>query len=208
MDQQNAPMFNLKQLMQSMTNRLVLITVIIYFVREALFANSLSGFELYEWQTSSFRPWQLISHMFLHAGPWHLGANMIALWSFGRVLERVWGNQRFLVFYLVSGIGAAVIYQLVDSFLFSNTYNDVMVGASGGVYGILIAFALLFPNFKIFLLFIPIPVAAKYFVPVLLLIDLSAGITGISIFGVNVAHFAHLGGAFTGLLLVKLWLNK
>jgi len=208
MNQPNAPMFNFKQTMQSMTNRLVFITVIIYFVIEALFANALSGFELYEWQTPEFRPWQVVSHMLLHAGPWHLGANMFALWSVGRVLERVWGKQRFLIFYLACGIGAAIIYQVVDSFVFSNSINDVMVGASGAIYGMLIAFALLFPNFKIFLLLIPVPVAAKYFVPVLLLIDLSAGITGISIFGVNVAHFAHLGGAVTGLLLVTLWLNK
>ena len=194
--------------MQSMTNRLVLITVIIYVVIEALFAGAYSGFELYEWQTAEFRPWQIISHIFLHFGYWHLGANMFALWSFGQVLERVWGNQRFLIFYLICGIGAAIIDQLVDSFIFANTTNDVMVGASGAIYGILIAFALLFPNFKVFLLFIPVPIAAKYFVPVLLLIDLSAGITGISIFGVNVAHFAHLGGAITGLFLVTFWLNN
>ena len=208
MNQSNGQIFNIKRFMQSMTNRLLLITIIAYFVIEALFANAWSGLELYHWESSAFRPWQVFTYLFLHSGYFHLGANMFALWSFGRVLESVWGKQRFLIFYIACGVGAAIVQQLIDTLVFSNSNNDVMVGASGAIYGILIAFALIFPNFKIFLLFIPVPVAAKYFVPVLLLIDLSAGITGISIFGLNVAHFAHLGGALTGLLLVMLWLNN
>ena len=87
-------------------------------------------------------------------------------------------------------------------------YHAPAVGASGAVYGILVAFAMLFPNFKVMLIFLPIPIAAKYFVPVLLLIDLSAGITGFSIFGAKIAHFAHIGGAIAGFLLVQFWLRK
>ena len=200
-------MINFKQLMQSMTNRIVLVTVICHIAVVALFAGALTGFELYYWQTREFKPWQIVSHMFMHADYWHLGLNMFALWSFGRVLERVWGNKRFLIFYLISGIGAAIIYLLVETFFFISDGYSILVGASGAIYGVLTAFALLFPNFKIFLLFIPVPIAAKYFVPILLLIDLSAGVTGFSIFGTNVAHFAHLGGAITGLLLVQLWLK-
>jgi len=86
-------------------------------------------------------------------------------------------------------------------------FHTPAVGASGAIYGILTAFALLFPNFKIMLIFIPVPIAAKYFVPVLLLIDLTGGITGVSIFGQNIAHFAHIGGAIVGFLLVKTWLR-
>jgi len=190
-----------------MTNRLLLVTVACHIAVVALFAGALTGFELYHWQTSAFKPWQVVSHMFMHADYWHLGFNMLALWSFGRVLERVWGNQRFLIFYLICGIGAAIIYLLIDTFIFASDGRDIMVGASGAIYGVLTAFALLFPNFKIVLLFIPFPIAAKYFVPILLLIDLSAGITGFSVFGTNVAHFAHLGGALTGFLLVQLWLK-
>ena len=130
---------------------------------------------------------------------------MIALWSFGRVLERVWGNRRFLLFYLVCGIGAAVISMLVDNLILHTQINGAMVGASGAIYGILVAFALLFPNFKIMLIFLPVPIAAKYFVPVLLLIDLTAGFTGVSIFGQNIAHFAHVGGAIVGAVLVFWW---
>ena len=193
--------------MQSMTNRLVLLTVIIFFARMTIFGNNYSGLELFNWQTNNFKPWQLLTHMFLHADHWHLTFNMIALWSFGNVLERTWGKKNFLIFYLLSGIGAAVISQLVDTYLYSKISYTATVGASGGVYGLLAAFALVYPNFKITLLFLPIPIAAKYFVPALLLIDLTAGITGFSIFGANIAHFAHIGGAIVGLILAKFWLK-
>jgi len=191
-----------QELLSSMTNRIVLITVVIYFaVQEALFANALTGFEMFGWQNQNFKPWQLFTHMFLHGGISHLAFNMLALWSFGRVLEKVWGETRFVLFYLICGIGAAVISQLVDQFFLGPVYGYT-VGASGAIYGLLVAFAVMFPNFKIMLIFLPVPIAAKHFVPVLLLIDLTAGFTGFSIFGQNIAHFAHLGGALVGFLMV------
>ena len=200
-------MLPFKELMQSMTNRLVFITVVAYFLIEALFARSLTGLELFHWQTPYFKPWQLVSYQFLHGGIMHLAFNMLALWSFGRILERAWGNQRFLIFYLSCGVGAAIISQLIDQFVLQQVGYGYTIGASGAVYGILVAFAYLFPNFKLVFIFLPVPVAAKYFVPVLLLIDLTAGITGFSIFGHNIAHFAHIGGAVVGFALVKLWLK-
>lgn len=103
--------------------------------------------------------------------------------------------------------GSAAISREVLSELYG-IYNVPAVGASGAIYGILVAFALLFPNFKIMLIFLPVPIAAKFFVPVLLLIDLSAGITGISIFGSNIAHFAHIGGGLVGFLIVQFWLRQ
>ena len=87
-------------------------------------------------------------------------------------------------------------------------YHSPMVGASGAVYGILVAFAMLFPNFKIALIFLPVPIAAKFFVPVLIGIDLLAGFTGFSIFGLNIAHFAHVGGALVGAIMVSFWLKQ
>ena len=225
----------ISELLKSMTNRLVLVTVIAFFIVEALFAGQRNGMELYFWQNPNFHFWQLFTHLFLHGGFTHLAFNMIALWSFGRVLERVWGNRRFLIFYLVCGVGAGVISIAVNQFEFqmmtaellnnglseanirslletgtapvSDIFNTRSVGASGAIYGVLMAFALLFPNFKIMLIFLPVPIAAKYFVPVLLLIDLTGGITGISIFGQNIAHFAHIGGAVVGFVLLKTWLR-
>ncbi len=188
-----------------MTNRLVFITVVIYFaVQQGLYANAPTGFEMFGWQSPFFKPWQLLTHMFLHGSVSHLAFNMLALWSFGRVLEKVWGIQRFLIFYLACGIGAALISQIVDQFFFGPVSNYTRtVGASGAIYGLLVAFAVMFPNFKIMLIFLPVPVAAKHFVPVLLLIDLMAGFTGFSIFGQNIAHFAHLGGALIGFLMLN-----
>ena len=239
------------QLLQSTTNRLIAINVAVFIFVQALFAGQHSGFELFSWNNPQFHYWQIFTYMFLHGGWVHLGFNMLAFWSFGRVLERVWGGQQLLVFYLVCGVGAAVLHLAVATYQFDSIYQQLFaagfseadirsvfiqgtdisigstainqtvlrelyslyhstaVGASGAVYGILVAFALLFPNFKVVLIFLPIPIAAKYFVPVLLLVDLTAGITGISIFGQNnIAHFAHIGGAIAGFLLVQFWLQK
>ncbi len=198
-------MIDFKVLLSSTTNRLVFITVLVnVVVQQALYAGALTGLEMFSWQTRYFQPWQLLTHMFLHGGWAHLAFNMIGLWSFGRVVENVWGAKRFLIFYLVCGVGAAIISQLVDQFVFNQVYG-ASVGASGAIYGLLVAFALMFPNFKIILIFLPVPIAAKYFVPVLLLIDLSAGFTGFSIFGQNIAHFAHLGGALIGFVMVQIY---
>ncbi|MBT8114585.1 MAG: rhomboid family intramembrane serine protease [Arenicella sp.] len=242
-------MTSFQEIAASTTNRLVAANVAIYFVLQAFLAGAPSGFELYFWQNPAFQLWQPISYMFLHATFTHLLFNMIALWSFGRVLERVWGGRRMLIFFLVCGVGAALVHLGYSQFQFQSiysqlqaagfadsqidsvylagrdisaaasdidrgllqqfytTYHTPAVGASGAVYGILVAFALLFPDFKVILIFLPIPVAARYFVPVLLLIDLSAGITGVSLFGYNIAHFAHLGGALAGFLMVQYWLR-
>jgi membrane associated rhomboid family serine protease len=196
-----------------------------------------------------FGVWQAVTYMFLHADLGHLFFNMFALVSFGSVLEREWGWLRFLVFYFICGVGAALIHlgvnwydyralhaQLVaagmspadlahlmttgqgilpadaasqtaarDLYL---VFHGRMVGASGAVYGLLVAFGCLFPNAKLALIFVPVPVAAKFFVPGLLTLDLLSGVTGFSLFGAGVAHFAHLGGAAIGFLLMLLWRNR
>lgn len=239
----------IKQHLQTTTNRLIAVVILVHIAVSALFAGAPSGLELYSYRSPEFRVWQLLSYMFLHGSWLHLGLNMLALWSFGRVLEQVWGGQRFLVFFIVCGLGAALVHLLVGEYQLvqltatlqaagmnavdlsrvavqgldlSASFTDVSseqlrdywilnngkaVGASGSVYGVLVAFALLFPAFKIMLIFLPIPIAARVFVPILLLIDLTAGFTGIAIFGYNIAHFAHLGGALMGFLLVQFWLK-
>lgn len=200
-------MIDLKTLLQSTTNRIIAVTVVAYVLVEALFAGARTGLEVYSWQTSYFEIWQLLSYMFLHAGFTHLLFNMMGLWFFGQVLERVWGGRRLLVFYLSCGIGAVIISQLVYQYALQQ-YSPPMVGASGAIYGILVAFAMMFPNQKIMLIFLPVPIPAKIFVPILLLIDLTGGITGFSIFGGNVAHFAHLGGAALGCALTLAWMKR
>ncbi|MCX8018887.1 MAG: rhomboid family intramembrane serine protease [Chitinophagaceae bacterium] len=173
----------------------------------------------------TFLPYQLATHMFAHAPPpfiFHIMFNMLTLWMFGRVLENVWGSQRFLIFYFLCGLGAAALHltiqylrceQLLHA-LEQHNINDVKkymgavapaLGASGAIMGVFAAFAYLFPNTELFIMFIPFPVKAKWAMLGLAALDLFGGLSGST--GDNIAHFAHLGGALTGFLLVLYW-NK
>lgn len=223
---------------------------------------------LHNIQSEYFQPYQFITHMFMHGSITHIFFNMFALYMFGRMLEVVWGGKRFLVYYFVTGLGAAILHSFVnymslqslltDMHAFQNTpspelllnfvrehlpnaapmvndfissysmypnnvdyTNEAMVlvnkiyqlqlnvptvGASGAVFGVLLAFGMLFPNTQLMLLIPPIPIKAKYFVIIYGLIELFAVV--IPRQGDNVAHFAHLGGMIFGYLLIKYWNNK
>lgn len=152
----------------------------------------------------SFHLWQPFTYMFMHAGFDHLFCNMFAVLMFGPILERTWGERKFLLYYLVCGLGAALIQELVWT-LFMPGQLSVTIGASGAVFGILFAFGWLFPNEPLFLLFIPVPIRARIFVIVYAVIELFAGFAHIA--GDNVAHFAHLGGMLFGWLLIWWWQN-
>jgi membrane associated rhomboid family serine protease len=140
--------------------------------------------------------------MFTHGGFSHILFNMFSLWMFGKILETVWGGKRFLLFYLISGIGAAAAHLAVQYFMGG---EGPAVGASGAIMGVLVAFGYLFPNTELFILFIPFPIKAKWVVIGYIAIDLFSGVARFS--GDNIAHFAHLGGALTGFILVLFW-NK
>ena len=146
---------------------------------------------------ADFWPWQLITYQFIHANFWHIFFNLFALWMFGAELESLWGSRKFLLFYLLCGIGAALV-QLFISPMFSDPRPTI--GASGAVYGILLAFGLTFPDRPIFMFPIFIPIPAKFFVLIYAGISLISGFTSND----GVAHFAHLGGALTGFILLKL----
>lgn len=155
-----------------------------------------------------FKPWQIVTHMFAHAasGPsmfLHILFNMFTLWMFGRILENVWGSKRFLIFYMICGLGAAAAHLGMQYYM--GGADDVAVGASGAVFGVLVAFAMTFPNTELYLMFIPVPIKAKWAVIGLIALDLFGGVSQVS--GDNIAHFAHLGGALTGFILLKIW-NK
>jgi membrane associated rhomboid family serine protease len=147
-----------------------------------------------------FRPWQVLTYGFLHAGPAHLFFNMLALYMFGGDVERLLGSRRYLIYYLLCVIGAAVT-QLV---VMGNIDRPPVptIGASGGVFGLLLAFGMAFPQRRIILLFPPIPMPAWLFVTLYGLLELYLGVTGTS---QGVAHFAHLGGMVAGFLLLTLW---
>jgi membrane associated rhomboid family serine protease len=151
-----------------------------------------------------FALWQLISYGFLHGGIVHLLFNMFGLWMFGVPLEQLWGSRRFLQYYLVCVVGAGLVQLLVVSSMEEGGFFPT-VGASGGVLGILLAFAMMYPNRTIMLLFPPIPMKAKYFVILFGAFSLWAGVTGTQ---AGVAHFAHLGGMLFGFLLIQYWQSR
>ena len=147
-----------------------------------------------------FHSYQFVTYMFLHASVEHIFFNMFALWMFGRTLEYELGSKRFLIYYMVCGVGAALI-QLATAYL-TGEMPIQLVGASGAVMGLLLAFGVMHPNAVIMLLIPPIPMKAKWFVVIYGVIELFLGWTG---FGGNVAHFAHVGGMLWGLLLLQWW---
>ncbi len=201
---------------------------------------------LHYFESSKFNLVQMITYMFMHAGFEHIFFNMFSLFMFGSLLENAWGSKKFLTYYMLTGIGAALTQEVVWYFSLQNfseqiaamaangisepfyigdyqivsaadlfTYKKrlfdhfVTIGASGAVFGILLAFGMLFPNMRLFIFPLPIPIKAKYFVIIYGLIEVFAGIKSIS--GVstdNVAHFAHLGGMIFGLILILMWKNK
>ena len=148
----------------------------------------------------SFQPWQLLTYAFLHAGVWHLFVNMFAVYMFGGQLEQLWGPKRFLNLYLASVIFAGVAQLLVASFASTEPYPTI--GASGGVFGLLLAYAMYFPNRTIVLLIPPIPMPAWLFVTLYGAFELFLGVTGTE---AGVAHFAHLGGMAGAWLMIQYW---
>ena len=151
----------------------------------------------------NFQIWQLLTYGFLHGGFSHLLFNMLALYMFGGPLEQTWGNKRFLTYYLVCVAGAGLCQLLVGWLMVSNGGDPYpTLGASGGVFGLLLAFGMLFPNQRVMLLFPPIPMKARTFVIVFGALELVMGFTG---WQLGVAHFAHLGGMLFGWLLIRYW---
>lgn len=150
---------------------------------------------------AAFHPWQIVSYGFLHGSVLHLALNLYALWLFGAPLERRWGAARFAAFYFSCVIGAALMHLIVAEFVLARGVAAYpVIGASGGVFGLLLAFGYLYPDRQLLLLFPPIPIKARWFVIGYGVIELVAGVTGTAS---GIAHFAHLGGMLTGYLLLR-----
>jgi membrane associated rhomboid family serine protease len=198
----------------------------LFFVAEITFGGRfINTLELHYYQSEDFGIWQFFTHMFMHGSIPHILFNMLALWMFGSTLEEIWGGKRFLTFYLLCGLGAAVVLlgaYTIELNILMHRFNEnqipfeefeykkemiiqsTAVGASGAINGVMVAYAWLFPNSLVYLYF-AIPVKVKYVVGAYFLIDLFGGINPRS--GDNVAHFAHVGGAIVGLILV-ITMNK
>ncbi len=227
---------------------LIIINVIFFIATHFLGEVMYEKLSLFYPKNENFGFWQFVSSMFMHGGFMHILFNMYALWAFGSPLEQMWGKNKFLFFYFASGLGAGLLYTLVNYYQFNSIYESLLatglrpqdiqdiletgkyntlientvskarisefyqtyhtpaVGASGAIYGILVAFAFKFPDAELMLMFIPFPVKAKFFIPAIVALDLFSGLTGFSIFGSfgggGIAHFAHVGGALVGYFLM------
>lgn len=225
---------------------LIIINVIVFVTPQLLQTDFTNILALHFPENEHFGIWQYATHMFMHGGFAHILFNMYGLWAFGTPLEQLWGKNKFIFFYFSSGIGAGVIYTLVNYYQFNSIfelfvqaglskteiitilkegstndfrvvnaitqkqfneiaalYNTPAVGASGAIYGVLVAFGMYFKDAKLALIFFPVPIAAKYFIPILIGFDLFFGMTKYSVG--NIAHFAHIGGALIGFIIAYYW---
>ena len=209
------------------TKKLIILNLVVFGLQ-----NFVPGFDenfvLYPHQAPQFEPYQLMTHMFMHADFTHLFSNLFGIFMFGSSVENRIGDKKFLIFYLVTGLGAAILHLLFlnweigdifnawrDGFengvINDSQYADLfaninMRGASGALFGILAAFATLFPNQKIFLLIFPVPIKAKILILLFAIFELYGGLNRIP--GDNIAHFAHLGGALAGWLIIIEWKRR
>lgn len=189
------------------TRNIIIINIVVFaatWLGERLLNSDVMGriFALYPIQSHYFHWWQFITYMYMHGGFWHILFNMYTLYIFGCVVENIIGTKKFITFYTICGVGAAALHLLVQSL--TNDFAPT-VGASGSIYGVLIAFAILFPESRLTLLFPPVTLSAKWMVIIFAVIELTTGITGAA---ANVAHFAHLGGMLIGWLLIRYWKGK
>ena len=195
----------------------------VIFERQGVFFNQIFG--LHFFLADNFQIYQLLTYMFMHGGMTHILFNMFALWMFGCVIENVWGARKFLIYYLVCGLGAGFIQELVQfgeiwlpnpQVEFSHFFNlspqeakmlngMTTVGASGAVYGILLAFGMIFPEERVYIMLLPVPVKAKWFVSFYIVVELFLAINSS---GDGIAHFAHLGGMLFGFILIRYWSRK
>ena len=174
-------------------------------------------FSVYYIGSPFFKVWQIITHMFMHAplgsgiGLTHILFNMLTLLSFGPVLEQVLGDRKYIILYFASGIGAYFLncgwnyFEISQGADLAQIYGGQMMGASGAIFGVVAAFSTLFPDSKLYLMFIPIGIKAKYLLPAIIVISLYLGFTNTMS---GIAHFAHIGGAVVGYLLARYWKNN
>lgn len=211
----------------------LLIINLICFIPFVLLSNEsydnliVSNLGVFYFNSPYFRVWQIITYMFIHGGWAHILFNMFALFSFGPILEFAIGPKRFFNLYFICGIGAIAfqmfvqayeVHSLIGSFTapyhfrlddptipdkVKEIYYGPVVGASGAIFGVLVGFGMIYPNMELMLLFIPVPIKAKYIIPVYILLEIYMGFSQAA--GDSVAHFAHLGGALLGFILIKVW---
>lgn len=215
--------FQQRQQLPPATKNLIIINALIFVATMLNEDFMISTFGLFYPTSRYFHFWQPLTHMFMHGGIWHIFFNMFSLWMFGSVIEQYIGSRKFLILFIVAGLGGAALHMGVE-WIQAQTYmagiaegsSKAMlayeslkltptVGASGAIYGLLITYAMLFPDATLMLLFPPIPMKAKWMVVIFAVVEL---LTGVSSIASGIAHFAHLGGMLFGWMLVRYWKNK
>jgi len=209
------------------TKNIIIINILVFIATLVLAGRGIDLSDylgLHFFLAKDFKAYQLLTYMFMHGGFTHIFFNMFAVWMFGRLLEQTWGPKRFLTFYLLCGIGAGLMQEVVQYIQYAavlsnysgvNTGTSVIpmalnmmttIGASGAVYAVLLAFGMTYPNEKLFLFPLPFPIKAKWFVLGYAVIELVAAISNNP--NDNVAHFAHLGGMLFALIFILYWRHK
>lgn len=206
--------------MPAAVKNIIIINVLVYLMTRLKGNFMYENFALFYPTSPFFHWWQPLTHMFMHGGFWHIFFNMYTLFIFGSVLERVWGTKKFLIYYFVTGLGAAAVHTGVEWIQMTHWMSQAAegsiaaqasihalkmtptVGASGAIYGLLMGYAMLYPDAIMSLIFPPISMKAKWFVLIFAAIELFTGVTGT---GGGIAHFAHLGGLIFGFILLMYW---
>ncbi len=195
---------NLFRNITPVTRNIIILNVIVFALANTVFPQMNDSLAAYFPLSPEFKSWQIITHMFMHGSIMHIAFNMLTLASFGPLLERFLGEKKYILLYFLSGLGAYALnslwiyYEIVSTNQF---INIAMVGASGAIFGVVAAFTALYPDAEMMIMFIPFPIKAKILLPIVIIGSIYLGINN---FG-NIAHFAHIGGAIVGYILIKIW---
>ena len=186
------------------TKNIIILNVIV-FILAMLIPQSYQYLAAFFPTSPYFKSWQIITHMFMHGGIMHIAFNMLTLASFGPLLERFLGEKKYILLYFLSGLGAYALNSLWIYYEMVNNGNEfmnvAMLGASGAIFGVVAAFTALYPNAEMMIMFIPFPIKAKILLPIVIVGSIYLGINNVG----GVAHFAHIGGAIVGYILIKIW---
>ena len=186
------------------TKNIIILNVIVFILSNTFLQQMYYYLVAYFPLAPEFKSWQIVTHMFMHGGIMHIAFNMLTLASFGPLLERFLGEKKYILLYFLSGLGAYALnslwiyYEMIAEEQFINV---AMLGASGAIFGVVAAFTALYPNAEMMIMFIPFPIKAKILLPIVIVGSIYLGINNVG----GVAHFAHIGGALVGYILIKIW---
>lgn len=195
---------NLFRNITPVTRNIIILNVIVFALANTVFPQMNESLAAYFPLSPEFKSWQIITHMFMHGSIMHIAFNMLTLASFGPLLERFLGEKKYILLYFLSGLGAYALnslwiyYEIVSTNQF---INIAMVGASGAIFGVVAAFTALYPDAEMMIMFIPFPIKAKILLPIVIVGSVFLGINNVG----GIAHFAHIGGAIVGYILIKIW---